>query len=278
MRIVITGAAGKAGRATLSHFVDNTSHEVIATDVVARPTWYPGTYYRADLTAYGEAVEVLHGADAVIHLANIPADRIHTDSLTLNANMAMNNNVFLAAWKLDLSRVVYASSETTLGLPFDEVDYVPVDEDHYPFPNSTYSLSKVLTETMAEQVSRWAGIPFIGLRLSNIFTADDYLAQPGFAKDPEARRWNLFGYIDARDVAHACEDALNAHLTGAHAFVIAADDTILDLPTREALAAVHPDLTVPDSVGEYGTLLSNAAARRAIGFRPRHTWRETTGA
>ena len=118
-----------------------------------------------------------------------------------------------------------------------------------------------------------------GLRLSNIFTVDDYAAQPGFAKNPEARRWNLFGYIDARDVAQACEDALEAHLTGAHAFIIAADDIILDLPSREALAAIHPDLTVPDDVAEFGTLLSNAAAKRALGFAPKHSWRdEVTGA
>ncbi|NHB85593.1 hypothetical protein G7085_16005 [Tessaracoccus sp. HDW20] len=45
--------------------------------------------------------------------------------MTLTTNMTMNNNVFLAAWKLGLTRVVYASSETTLGLPFDEVGYVP---------------------------------------------------------------------------------------------------------------------------------------------------------
>lgn len=274
MKIVITGASGKAGQATLRHFVERTDHEVVATDVAARPSWYQGRFYRADLTQPGEAFDVLHGADAVLHLANIPADWIHTDSHTLNANLLMNNNVFLAAWKLGLRRVVYASSETTLGLPFDEVNYVPVDEGHYPFANSTYSLSKVMTETMAEQVSRWAGIPFIGLRLSNVFTADDYASQPTFAHDPQARRWNLFGYIDARDVAQSFEDALNAHLTGAHAFIIAADDTILNLPTREALASIHPELSVPESVGEFGTLLSNAAAKQALGFTPMHSWRE----
>ena len=273
MRIVITGASGKAGQATLRHFVD-TSHDIVATDVAGRPAWYTGRFYRADLTQFGEAMDVLAGADAVIHLANIPADWIHTDSHTLNANMAMNNNVFMAAWKLGLKRVVYASSETTLGLPFDEVRYVPVDEDHYPLPNSTYSLSKVMTETMAEQVSRWAGIPFIGLRLSNIFTVEDYAQQPSFAKDPEARRWNLFGYIDARDVAQSCEDALTASLSGSHAFVIAADDIILDMPTREALAAIHPGLEVPESVGEFGTLLSNRAAKEQMGFAPKHSWRD----
>lgn len=273
MRIVITGASGKAGQATLRHFVE-TEHEVVATDVAARPAWYTGKFYRADLTSYGEAMDVLTGAEAVIHLANIPADRIHTDSHTLNANLLMNDNVFLAAWKLALKRVVYASSETTLGLPFDEVNYVPVDEDHYPLPNSTYALSKVMTETMAEQVSRWAGIPFVGLRFSNIFTVDDYAQQPGFARDPEARRWNLFGYIDARDVARSCEAALTASLSGAHAFVIAADDIILDMPTRAALTQIHPGLEVPDSVAEYGTLLSNRAAMEQMGFRPQYSWRD----
>lgn len=274
MRIVITGASGKAGQATLRHFMEQARHELIGTDTAPRPSWYDAAFVRADLTNYGEAAEVLHGADAVIHLANIPADQIHTDSFTLNANTLMNNNVFLAAWKLGLQRVVYASSETTLGLPFDEVHYVPVDEGHYPYPNSTYSLSKVAAEAMAEQFSRLAHIPFVGLRLSNIFTVEDYAAQPGFATDPQARRWNLFGYIDARDVARACDAALNAPLTGAHSFIIAADDTILAVPSRQALAAVHPDVSAPDDLGEFETLLSNAAARHALGFRPVHSWRD----
>ncbi|MHA7859768.1 NAD-dependent epimerase/dehydratase family protein [Tessaracoccus sp. Y36] len=274
MRIVITGASGKAGQATLRHFTDNTDHDIVATDLAPRPSWYDGRFFKADLTQVGEAMDLLVDADAVIHLANIPADNIHTDTHTLNQNLLMNTNVFMAAWKLRLKRIVWASSETTLGLPFDEVRYVPVDEDHYPLPNSTYSLSKVMTETMGAEVARWAGIPVIALRLSNIFTVDDYAMQPSFAKDPEARRWNLFGYVDARDVAQSCEDALTADLTGAHSFVIAADDIILDMPTRDALKAIHPDLTVPDEVAEFGTLLSNRAAAEKLGWRPRHSWRD----
>lgn len=154
----------------------------------------------------------------------------------------------MAAWKLGVKRIVWASSETALGLPFDEVRYVPVDEADHPLPNSTYSLSKVMTETMAAEVSRWAGIPVIGRRFSTIFTPDDYVMQPSFATTPEARRWNLFGYIDSRDVASSCEAALTARLEGAHSFIIAADDTILDVPTREALGRIHPHLHVPDEV------------------------------
>lgn len=273
MRIVITGASGKAGQAALEHF-GATDHEIIATDVAPRPAAWRGTFYRADLTEVGEAMDLLTGADAVIHLANIPADRIYSDTHTLNTNLLMNTNVFMAAWKQGLKRVVYASSETTLGLPFDEVRYVPVDEAHYPLPNSTYSLSKVMTETMAEQVSRWSGIPFVGLRFSNIYTVKDYEQVPTFWDNPADRRWNLFGYIDARDVAASCEAALTAELTGAHAYVIAADDIILRIPTLEALKQVHPDVEIRKELGEFETLLSNQKAKQELGFAPRHSWRD----
>jgi hypothetical protein len=57
--------------------------------------------------------------------------------------MTMNFNVFTAAAQAKLERVVWASSETTLGLPFEVPPrYAPVDEDHYPVPTSTYALAK----------------------------------------------------------------------------------------------------------------------------------------
>jgi nucleoside-diphosphate-sugar epimerase len=63
-----------------------------------------------------------------VHLANIPAPGLATPPVTFNTNMTMNFNVFQAAANLGLSRVVWASSETTLGLPFDVPPrYAPVD-------------------------------------------------------------------------------------------------------------------------------------------------------
>jgi nucleoside-diphosphate-sugar epimerase len=86
---------------------------------------------------------VLQDVDAVVHLANIPASEIHTPATTFNQNMTMNLNVFTAAAQAKLERVVWASCETTLGLPFDEPPrHAPVDKDHYPVPTSTYALSK----------------------------------------------------------------------------------------------------------------------------------------
>jgi nucleoside-diphosphate-sugar epimerase len=270
--IVVTGANGKAGQAVVADLIAH-GYAVTATDVAPAPADLGTPLLRADLADFGQAVEVLHGAEAVVHLANIPAPGIHTPSVTLNANLAMNGNVFLAAAQLRLRRVVWASSETTLGLPFDPPRYVPVDEAHFPYPSSTYALSKVLSETMAAHISDWSGIPFVGLRFSNIFRPDEYARVPGYWADPHERKWNAWGYIDARDVAAACRNALEAETTGAHNVIIAAADTIMNRPSRELMADVFPDTEIRRELGEFETLLAIDRARELIGFAPAHSWR-----
>jgi len=274
--IVVTGAAGKAGRAAVADLLQH-GYRVTATDVAEAPTGLETAYLRADLTDHGQVVDVLEGADAVVHLANIPAPGLRPAARTLTENTTMNAHVFLTAQTLGLRKVVWASSETTLGLAFTPdapPRYAPVDEGHYPHPESTYALSKVLSETMAHHVSEWSGIPFVGLRFSNIFTDEDYRRVPSFQQDPTSRMWNLWGYIDVRDAAASCRNALEAATTGSVNLIIANDDTIMERPSAELLAEVFPGVEVRGAVEGHQTLLSNALARRLIGFEPRHGWRQ----
>jgi nucleoside-diphosphate-sugar epimerase len=272
-KICVTGASGKAGRVVVRDLREH-GHEVVATDaVVAAEDRF--AVVQADLTDYGQTVDVLYGVDAVVHLANIPAPGLHTPAHTLTANAAMNSHVFLAAAQLGLRRVVWASSETTLGLPFDVPPrYAPVDEDHYPYPTTTYALSKVASETMAEHVALWSGIPFVALRFSNIFAPEDYRLVPTYWDDPYSRKWNLWGYIDVRDAAQSCRLALDAPIEGSATFIIAAADTIMNRPSAELLREVFPDVKLTREVGEFGTLLAIDRAREALGFRPAHSWRD----
>jgi nucleoside-diphosphate-sugar epimerase len=272
-KICVTGANGKAGRATVTD-LQAAGYEVVATDVVApRDTDPP--MVAADLTDYGQTVDVLHGADAVVHLANIPAPGLFPPAVTFTRNTAMNSNVFLAAAQLGLRRVVWASSETTLGLPFDVPPrYAPVDEAHYPLPTSTYALSKVVGETLAEHISGWSGIPFVGLRFSNIMEPEDYQRFPSVWGDARLRRWNLWGYIDVRDVATSCRLALEAPVEGAVSVIIAAADTVMDRPSADLLREVYPDVPLTRDVGEFGTLLAIDGARKLLGFEPAHSWRD----
>ncbi len=277
-RVCVTGASGKAGRAVVADLREH-GYDVLATDaVVSREDGEEGML-RADLTDYGQAVEAMAeaNADAVVHLANIPAPGLSTPAVTFNSNITMNFNVFQAAAALKLDRVVWASSETTLGLPFDTPPrYAPVDEDHYPVPTSTYALSKVASETVAGHIAQWSGIPYVALRFSNIMAPEDYQVFPTFWDDPHARKWNLWGYIDQRDVALSCRLALEANtgaVTGSPAFIIAAADTVMNRPSAELLAEVFPGVKLIGDVGEFGTLLAIARAREVLGFEPAHSWR-----
>jgi nucleoside-diphosphate-sugar epimerase len=258
-----------------------SGHQVVATDRAApAPGQEELDFLRADLTDYGQATEVLHGVDAVIHLANIPAPGIHTPAVTFNQNMTMNFNVFTAATQVGLDRVVWASSETTLGLPFDTPPrYAPVDEDHYPVPTSTYALSKVASETIAGHIAEWSGIPFIALRFSNILGPGEYQEKfPSYWADPALRQWNLWGYIDERDVALSCRLALDADVSGAASFIIAAADTVMPRPSAELMREVFPGVPLTKDVPGNDTLLSIDRASEVLGFTPQHSWRDHVAA
>jgi len=284
-RVCVTGATGKAGRAAVRELREH-GYDVVATDAVVRAGDERGSVLRADLTDYGQATEVLRGADAAVHLANIPAPGLATPAVTFNANVSMNFNVFHAAAALGLQTVVWASSETTLGLPFgggpEQIPgaagqpprYAPVDEDHFPVPTTTYALSKVASETVAEHISQWSGIPFTGLRISNIMDPDEYQHFPSFWPDPQLRKWNLWGYVDIRDVAAACRLGLEAPVAGSENVIIAAADTVMNRPSRDVLAEVFPGVPLTREIGEFGTLLAIDRAKRVLGYEPRHSWRD----
>src|SRR5205809_4667304 len=168
MNIVVTGASGKAGRGVVLDLLEH-DHQVLGVDVV-RPEETPTESLIADLTDFGQAAECLAGADAVVHLAAIPANRIQTEATTFRTNMLSTYNVFEAARLQGTKRVVWASSETILGLPFEREQpaYAPIDEEHPPYPQSSYALSKLLSEELGRQLYRWTGRPHVALRVSNI--------------------------------------------------------------------------------------------------------------
>jgi UDP-glucose 4-epimerase len=152
---------------------------------------------------------------------------------------------------------------------------VPVDEDYPPRPESTYSLVKTMEETMAAQLCRRdPSLSMIGLRFSNVMYPEDYARFPDFQDDATLRKWNLWGYIDARDGAQAVRLALESTITGCEIFVIANADTVMERPNAELLAECFPDVEVRGDVGPHDTLLSIAKARRMLGYEPRHSWRD----
>ena len=278
-RVVVTGGSGKLGQACVADLVDH-GWEVVNVDRAPSP--HPVCpFLRVDLTDFGQTVEALsvndgyRGVDALVHLAAIPAPGLTTNAATFANNMPSTYNVFAAARHAGIKNIVWASSETVLGLPFEiPPPYIPVDEEYSARPESTYSLVKHLEEQMARQFCRWdPDLKMIGLRFSNVMDPADYAAFPSYDADPSSRKWNLWGYIDARDGAQAVRRALAYEPKGCDVFIIAAADTVMSRSNAELTAEIYPDVELRGDIGEHTTLLSIDKARRVLGFEPQFSWR-----
>ena len=262
-RVAVTGSSGKLGRAVVDHLT--TTAGTWSPSTGPRPARATCVSIAVDLTDFGQTFEALagiddrhDGVDAVVHLAAIPAPGLRPNAATFHNNMTATYNVFSAALRAGVRNIVWASSETVLGLPFDEPPpYVPVDEDYPPRPNSTYSLVKTLEEELARQLCRWhPDLKMIGLRFSQRDVSRGLRAASRPSTPTRTRgKWNLWGYIDARDGAQAVRLALEYGATGdgrvhhrqrRHGDVPAQRATARrGVPRRTGDAAVRPERDAP---------------------------------
>ena len=279
MRVAVTGASGKLGRATVVGLRAD-GHDVVPLDITGPDR---DQFVRVDLTDYGDIVDALagidgkhSGIDAVVHLAAVPAPGLRSDASTFHNNVNSTFNVFLAARRVGIKRIVFASSETVLGVPFDTPPpYVPLDEDYDTRPESMYSLGKHLEEELARKLARWdPELSITALRFSNVMNPEDYTHFPSFDSDARLRSWNLWGYIDARDGAEAIRLALEANRPGYDVFTIFAADTVMSRSNAELIAEVFPTVEIRGDLGVNRSLTSTAKAARLLGFTPRHSWRD----
>ncbi|HWJ74618.1 MAG TPA: NAD(P)-dependent oxidoreductase [Kaistia sp.] len=279
--IIVTGGSGLAGRAVVEDLVSH-GYEVTSIDSAPQPAGQAAKYSRTDLTDYGQTVAALSAIDervsnveGIIHLAAIPAPGLAPNHVIFETNMISTYNIFEAARVLGIRNVVWASSETVLGLPFETPPpYVPVDEEYRGRPETAYSLSKFLSEEMAKEFCRWdPAFKIFGLRFSNIMAPYRYSEFPDFDKDINLRKWNLWAYIDARDAAQAVRLALESKLTGAEVFIIANEDGVMGKPNDELLDEAFPGVTRKRPFGPHETLLSIEKAKSMLGYKPLFNWR-----
>lgn len=280
-KVIVTGGSGKLGRAVLTDLIAHGYRVLNLDQVIPRDPIAPTV--RVDLRDFGEVIAALSGVDehrgpfdAVVHLAAIPAPGLFANARTFANNVPATYHVFEAARLLGIKNVVFASSETVLGLPFDHPPaYVPVDEDCAPRPETAYSLGKIVDETIAQQFARWdPALKIAALRFSNVMDVEDYQAFPRFDSDARKRKWNLWSYIDARDGAQAVRKAIEATFTGFEAFIIANADTVMRRSNASLMAEVFPGVEIRPAMTATGTLLSIEKAKRILGYRPEHSWRD----
>ncbi|WP_026208897.1 NAD-dependent epimerase/dehydratase family protein [Catelliglobosispora koreensis] len=281
-RVVVTGGSGKLGRAVVRELLEH-GYDVVNVDQAPPVEKSAASFTQIELTDYGQVFEALtaidsrySGVDAVVRLAAIPGPGAKPNAVTFAHNVTVSYNVFAAAKAAGIKNVVWASSETLLGLPLDHPPAsIPITEEHEPRPETSYALAKLMDETMAAQFCRWdPRLKMVGLRFSNVMEPADYAAFPSFQDDPLLRKWNLWGYIDARDGAQAVRKALEYQGTGLEIFIIANADTVMNRPSADLAAEIFPGVTQTQDLSRVDTMLSIDKARRLLGYIPQHSWRD----
>ncbi|CAM4213588.1 nucleoside-diphosphate-sugar epimerase [Paenibacillus endophyticus] len=274
--IAVTGGSGKLGFAVIQS-LQQQGYQVVSLDN-QRSNELRCKQVKVEMSDFGQVVAALHGADAIIHLAAIPAPLFHTTPYIFANNTIAGYHILEAASILGIRKVVMGSSESSYGFawapqPFDP-DYLPLDEEHPQQPQECYGLSKVVNELTAEMFDRRNGLQTISLRFSMITKPDDYKHLS--VRKPEAFKNIMWSYIDIRDAVSACIAALQVEDRGAISLNITSSDTLSDWETLRLLEKFYPEVADLRSSFEGRTaIVSNRLAQDVLGWRPKHSWADT---
>ena len=284
MRILVTGARGKVGAATLPALLD-AGHEVTALDVGA-PVFeapQPGApaYLQADLADAGDAFAAVRGHDAVIHSAAIPEPTRNPPHQVFRNNLMATFNVIEAAVRFGVPRVVNVSSETVPGFFFAErpwiADYAPIDEQHPTRPQDPYAIAKHFGEQLMDAATRRSDLTGISIRSSWVQWEGNYAHNLSPAlRDPEnTPSPSFWSYIDAYDLADALRLAAEADTPGHEAIYIASPDNHANRPLADLVRHHHGNEVEVRAHGrEDASGTSIARARELIGYAPQRSWRD----
>ena len=277
MRIVVTGGSGLAGFAVVRHLLE-CGHVVVSLDRVPLPE--PITEYRfVDCEDLGQVYGVCDGADAIVHLAAIPRPINHTPEQVFRTNVMATFNVLEVAVTLGISRVVYISSVSVLGLPFSyapvTLEYFPINEDHPRAPQDAYALSKTLGEDISIAfVRRAAGsLSVVSLRLPWIHTPETFKTQlTPFWEDPAGGATNLWSYIDTRDVGRACMLSVEADISGHEEIFVSANNTFMKQNTAQLIKEFYPEANINVDFEGNQALIDMAKAKAMLGYEASYSW------
>lgn len=277
-RVLVTGADGSIGRAAV------TGLRQAGYDVTGLSLRYDHTS-TADRALVGDArspVEVtaaMDGVDAVLHLAAIPHPSLGTPQEVFDNNVTSTFNVLAQAGQRGIGRVVIASSINAFGVPMNVNPvvpaYYPLDEEVQADISDAYSLSKSVDEQSARMAWRRWGTNVIALRFPLVKSHEDLLRFAEVAeRDPAGMAREGWAYLDLRDGVRAIIAALESPVTGAHVVGLAADDILIDRPTRELLREYAPTVPVRRPVAGRDGLIDTSRARELLGFTPQYSIHE----
>jgi nucleoside-diphosphate-sugar epimerase len=263
MRIAITGAGGRLGRA-VTGLAHAKGHVVVAIDRQPMvPPRHGRTFVRtADITDYRDVEAAVADCDALVHLAAYPGPDAAREPAVHNNNVVASYNALRAAQAGGIRRVCLASSVNAIGGRFSgqpRYDYFPVDELHPCYAEDSYSLSKRIAEEQAAAFGRRVPGMSIGcLRLHALREPDETV------DGASAGHKDLWGYTPLAMAARACLAAVRTDLGGCAIFHVVAADTCSPRPSMELRDRYFPDVPVRGDLSGRRSFFDSAKAGETL--------------
>lgn len=163
MRVLVTGACGRIGRA-FAAASQGTDLELVRADLVDRDPTSTFPFTPLDVTDDGECREACQNVDAVLHLAADPSPDADFHSSVLPTNIVGTYNIATAAVAAGVDRFVFASSAQVVeGYPDDR----QVRESDAPRPANDYGVSKAFGEALCASLATGSRTSFVAIRIGN---------------------------------------------------------------------------------------------------------------
>lgn len=269
MRIAVTGANGRIGRAVVELAVAS-GHTVLALDRHVDDAAVPGVEQApVDVTDYAALEAALAGCDALVHLAAITGPGHVPDHVVHDQNVLGSYHALRAAAEVGIRRICQASSVNAIGGRFSRVaryDYFPVDEAHPTYAEDPYSLSKWIGEQQADAIARrFEGVSIASLRLHGI-VPDRAAAVPWSEVMPDAVARQLWGYTRRDAAARACLAGVTADFSGHEVCYVVAPDTMTDVPSLELRDRHYPDVPIRGDLSGHRGFFDCSTAARVLGW------------
>jgi nucleoside-diphosphate-sugar epimerase len=275
-RILVTGGEGLVGSAVVAHLLA-VGHPVTTLTL-------PGATAHAGVrVVHGDARDpasvdaALEDVAAVAHLAAIPTPRGRLATEVFGNNVVATFNVLWTAAERGVRRFVIASSVNAIGRLFHPLrplpERYPIDERSIADLADPYSLSKHVDEATLTAVCRAFDASGVALRLPMMVSEENAGRLKAWSRSHAADgARDGWGWLDVRDGAEAFRLALVGAYAGAHTLQVAAPTTLQELTTGELFERFAAGVPVDGSFPDHAAPIDTRAARRLLGFEPRHRY------
>ena len=272
-KLLITGGSGLVGKYVAKDL--SADYEVAVAD--KKEPDFDVKFYKIDVTKNDTFKTIDETFDAVLHFAGIPTPLNDPEEVVFQVNTLGTFNTLQFAAAKGVKKVVFASSESTLGFAFAKQThnpfYFPIDEQHPLQPQDAYGLSKLCSEEILKSFSRAYRIHTVALRFPWIWVPEDKERQQYRNLISSYPDWykNLWAWVHVHDVSQAFAKAVEFRSENFDRFFITADENWTGFPAAELIRKFYKGVPIVHSLEGPRSLITSDLAKVVLKYSPRYT-------